>query len=72
MPNLGFEAPPPPPGMHWKGGRQHPLTAPSLCPAIFSLTLSASFNGICNRQDPPPTALAASFNPLLNRLCGRL
>ena len=41
-----------PRGMHWKGGRFPPpsSTAPSLCPATASLTPSASFNGICNRQ----------------------
>ena len=27
-----------------------PSKAPSLCPATVSLTASASFNGICNRQ----------------------
>ena len=43
------------PGMHWKGGSftpppPAPSRAPSLCPATVSLTPSASFNGICNRQ----------------------
>ena len=44
---------PRPPGMHWKGGRYPPpppSRAPSLCPATVSLTPSASFDGICNRQ----------------------
>ena len=36
-----------------EGGRYPPSPlsrAPSLCPATVPLTLSASFNGICNRQ----------------------
>ena len=56
------EGPPPPP----------PSRAPSLRPSTVSLTPSASFNGICNRQQPPPTALATSSNRLSNRLWGRL
>ena len=33
------------------GGRgDPPLRPPSLCPGTVSLTASASFNGICNRQ----------------------
>ena len=36
-------------GMHWKGGR-YPPRAPGLCQATVSLTPSANFNGICNRQ----------------------
>ena len=49
------------------GGRSR---APSLCPATVSLTPSASFNGTCNRQQPPPTALATSSNRLWGRLWG--
>ena len=34
--------PPPPPGMHWKGGTPPPPSgAPSLCPATVSLTAGA-------------------------------
>ena len=33
-----------------EGGRYPPSRAPSLCPVTVSLTPSASFNGICNRQ----------------------
>ena len=41
----------PAPEMRWKGGRYpSPSRAPSLCPATVSLTPSASFNGVCNRQ----------------------
>ena len=46
--------------------------APSLCPATVSRMASASLHGICNRQQPPPTALATSSNRLSNRLWGRL
>ena len=62
----GGEVPPPPntalpialplpvprPGMHWKGGEvpPPPSRAPSLCPATVSLTPSAGFSSICNRQ----------------------
>ena len=56
--------------MHWKGGKvpPPPCRAPSLCPAIVSLTASASFMAFVtdsNRPQPlwqpPPTAcLAAS------------
>ena len=49
-----------------------PSRAPSLCPATFSLTPSASLRSICNPQQLPPTALAASCNRLSNRLWGRL
>ena len=49
-----------------------PSRAPSLHPATVSLTPSASLNGICNRQSPPPTALATSANRLPNRCWGRL
>ena len=56
----GGGVPPPPP----------PSRAPSMCPATVPLTPSASLNGICNRQQPPPTALATSSNRLLNRLWG--
>ena len=42
------------PRMRWKRGRGVPpppsSRAPSLCPAAVPLTLSASLNGICNRQ----------------------
>ena len=44
----------------------------ALRPATVSLTASASFNGISNRQQPPPTALATSSNRLSNRFWGRL
>ena len=38
-------------GIHWKGGPPSSLSrAPSLSPATVSLTASASFHGICNRQ----------------------
>ena len=56
----GGEPPPPPSG------------APSLRPATVPLTPSASLNGICNRQYPPPTALAAPCNRLPNRSWGPL
>ena len=60
--------------MHWKGGSPPPplSRAPSLCPATVSVTASASFNVICNRQKPPPTDLATSSNRLPNRCWGRL
>ena len=44
-----------------------PSRAPSLCPAAVPPTASAGFNGICNRQQPPPTALATPSNRLPNR-----
>ena len=47
-----------------------PSRARSRCPATVPLTPSASLNGICNRQYPPPTALATSSNRLSNRLRG--
>ena len=37
-----------------------PFRAPS--PATVSLTASASFNGMCIRRQPPPTASATSSN----------
>ena len=53
---------PPNPGMQGKGER-HPSPPPGR-PAYAQLRLpaaaSASFNGICLRQVPPPTALATS------------
>ena len=49
-----------------------PFRAPSLCTATVPLTASASFNGICNRQQPPPTALGTSSDPLFDRCWGRL
>ena len=49
-------APPPPPRRDALEG----ASAPGLYPATVSLTASANFNGICNRQYPPPTALATS------------
>ena len=57
-----------------RGGRYPPppSRAPSLSPATVPLTARASFNGICNRQYRPPTALATSSNRLSNRLWGRL
>ena len=55
------------------GGTTHPPSrAPSLCPATVPLAASASFNGICNRQQPPLTALATSSNHLSNRFWVRL
>jgi hypothetical protein len=33
---------------------------------------TASFNGICNRQEPPPTALATTSNRQSKRFRGRL
>ena len=39
-------------------------------PATVPLAPSASFNGICNRQQPPQTALATPSNRLPNRLQG--
>ena len=55
------------------GGSTPDLLRPqgSLCPATVSRTASAGFNGICNRQLPPPTALATSSNRLSNRCWGR-
>ena len=44
---VGGRLPPPPPGLV---PTPPPSRAPSLCPATVSLTASASFNGICNRQ----------------------
>ena len=42
---------PPPQGCSGRGGRYPPpFRAPSLCPATVSLTPSARFNDICNRQ----------------------
>ena len=43
---------PPSPELHWKGGcaTPPPSRAPSVRPATVSLTPSAGFNGICNRQ----------------------
>ena len=38
----------------------------------LSLTANTSFNGICNRQQPPSTALATSSVCLPNRSWGRL
>ena len=49
-----------------------PSRAPGLCPGNGSLTPSASLNGICNRQEPPPSALATPSNRLPNRLWGHL
>ena len=63
---------PPSPGTHWKGGRLPPPPPPPGRPALVPLTPSASLNGICNRQQPPPTALATPSNRLPNRLWGRL
>ena len=54
----GRRLPPPPPGR--------------LCLATVPLLASASLNGICNRQEPPPTALATPSNRLSNRFWGRL
>ena len=53
-----------------EGGRvpPPPSRASSLCPATVPLTASAAFNGICNRHQPPPTALATFSNRLSNRL----
>ena len=56
------EPPPPPP----------PSRAPGLRTATASLTPSASFNGICNRQQPPPTASSTSSNRLSNCFWGHL
>ena len=72
--------PPPPPGHSWlfttapASPRVEPpppqgaQPMPSHCP----LTPSASFHGIHNRQQPPPTASATSSNRLSNRFWGRL
>ena len=51
--------------MHCKGGGQPPppSRAPNPSPATVPLTATASFNGICNRQKPPPTALAPRNAP---------
>ena len=59
---------------NWKGGEGSapPSRAPSLRPATVPLTASVSFEGICNRQYPPPTASATSSNRLPNRCWGRL
>ena len=56
-------SPPPPPGCIGRGGGTPPSRAPSLCPATVSLTPSASFNGIYNRQGPPPTAFVNLLQP---------
>ena len=43
----------PPPRDALEGGEvppQAPFRLPSLCPDTVSLTVSASFSGICNRQ----------------------
>ena len=62
-----------PQGYIGRGGGTLPLSrACSLRPATVFLTPSASFNGICDRQQPPPTALATSSNRLSNRFWGRL
>ena len=60
--------------MHWKGGEgtPRPSRAPNRHLATVPLMLSASFNGSCNSQQLPPTALATSSNHLSNRLWGRL
>ena len=58
------------PGMLWNaGGGYQPPPPPRLAygPALVSLTASASFQGICNQQQTPPTALATSSNHPLNR-----
>ena len=44
------------------------FSVPSSSPATVPLTPSASLNGSCNRQEPPPTALATSSNRLTNHL----
>ena len=49
-----------------------PFGAPSRCPATVPQTPSASFNGICKRHQPPPTASATSSNRLSNRFWDRL
>ena len=54
-----------------EGGEVPPSRAPSLCPAIVSLAPSPSLNGICNRQQPPPTALTTLSNRLSNRFWPR-
>ena len=60
-------------GVHGKGGSHPPPSrARSLCPGTVSLAASASFSGIYNRQQPPPTALATSSNRLSDRCWGRL
>ena len=56
----GRYPPPPPPGR------------PAYAPAGVPLTAGARLNGIRNRQQPPPTALATTSNPLPNRFWDRL
>ena len=58
-------------GLHSNGG-EPPSRRPSVRSAIVPLTASAGFNGIYDRQYPPPTALATSSNRLSNRFWGRL
>ena len=53
------------------GGYPPPCRARRQRPSIVSLTASASLNGMCTRQRPPPTALATPSNRLPNRLGGR-
>ena len=52
--------PPPPLGMHWKGGRHHPLQGAQPAPSNCLPAASASLNGICNRPQPlwPPPPFA--------------
>ena len=49
-----------------------PSRVPSLGAATVFLTPSADFNGICNRQYPPPTALATASNRLSASVWGHL
>ena len=66
-------APPRPPHRDaMEVGKVSPPPPPPRRPATVSLTPSASFNGVCNRQSPPPTALATSSNRPSNCFWGRL
>ena len=77
---LPHTPPPPAQASPWRGGQRcigrgddspPPLfKAPGSRPATASLTPSASLDGVCNRQKPPPTALATSPKPPIEPLRG--
>ena len=55
-----------------KGGGYPPSPGRPAYAELLSLTASATFNGICSRHYPPPTALGTSSNRLSNRFWNRL
>ena len=65
------DAPHPTPRVALEGGEEPPGPPPpglpAYGPAAVSLTARASFNGTCNRQQLPPTALETSSNRPSNR-----